>query len=419
MIADSQKVEALVIKVLDLAGRIYPRSRKHERYKTAEAFYANELLEHDTPLLEHEASEIQPDEETQEELLAEQICQSLDGESESQPELEALEHKSDREVIVECLELARQNKEAVEEEHIRLMSCNGVSTAAMLYKPKTEHKWYVPGIARVGGTSSFNAPPKMGKTTLLFHAIGAQTRGEAFLNEETYPGDVLYISEQTEEILIDQLEVITSLYGNEHVTIVPTERNGYPKKIIKDNGEVAFHFTRPSNWEAQLEFWSSLILKHHPKVLIIDTFVPFCHFKGGEMADPGVVTLRIGELKQMVFQIDHEIAILLINHTRKLNGRKGDSIDFDDMLYGPMRGCMDFNTMLKPVKDDSPQRVLDYEGRRPGKAAKPEVTIELTDSGYVVLPDLKEVARKSDQPVRELALELGVSKSTAARWKKG
>ena len=281
-------------------------------------------------------------------------------------------------------ELHLAELEAKREGEIHSVKSNTVTMADILAAPPRKVQAYIPHLAIGGGLAMLSAPPKEGKSTLLFHALGAMTTGKPFLGEPTNHAKIVYAFEQSEFILKTQLNEnpVPSLIGNKDIHIIPLEKNGKLSQIQEDEHGQMFAVRQPFlNWNEQVAYWVSELSNLKAEILVIDTFSAFALLAGGEVNDAGIIVQKLTTLKQAVYAYNCNAAIIINHHLRKIAA--GREPDFNDVAnsFG-MRAVPDSNLLLhNPKLMGRPNvRKLKIEGRF---GLVPDRYIELTPEGYV------------------------------------
>ncbi len=326
-------------------------------------------------------------------------------------------------------EIAGQTQEAEDRaEHaaelarIEALKKNTITIGDLLELPESNTKAYVPQLAVPGCVSMLSGDPKAGKSTLALWALGAMTHGQQFLGEDTHKVRVLYAIELSTPVLKQQLKQypIPSLVGNKEIEIITLENNGQFKTLDYDKSGKEFPVRVPwKNWGEQVTHWRTELERSQAKVIVIDTFSAYAMLGVGEANDPGIVVSRLTTLKQQVFSVNRDIAIVILSHLRKRSDNREP--DFADVAgsFG-MRAAPDINLLLyrpKSETEDSPVRVLKTEGRLglrdriirldadgyhlQDKLANPETDIQVRLQEFVT--DHPKILEKPDLTIREFA----------------
>jgi len=116
---------------------------------------------------------------------------------------------------------------------------------------------------------------------------------------------------------------------------------------------------------------------------------------GGESFDAGVVTEKLTHLKQEIFGINRDIAIVILHHLRKV--KEGDEPGFNDVANSfAMTAAPDSNMILwdPKIATDPNLRCIKVQGRY---GLVPNRSIRLTKDGYefVAKDDAERIKSKT------------------------
>jgi RecA-family ATPase len=273
--------------------------------------------------------------------------------------------------------------EALEQDRIEALTKNTITASDLWSLPKREIQSYIPNLAIAGGLTILCGDPKAGKTTFMLWALGALAQSKSFLDEETHAEKVLYATEQSSHIFKEQLTKIPAHKGNKTLNIIPLENNGVLTYSVDTDGVESVIRTPFISWSKQLEFWKTNLEKTKAKLLVVDTLLSFAHLQGGDSFDAGVMGQLLAQLKQSVFSVNRDIAIIVLHHLRK--GRGKGVKDFNSMAGSyALRASSDCNILL--LKGEKNRRVIKTESRM-GEVS--ERTIALDDEGYRVLNEMQ------------------------------
>jgi hypothetical protein len=165
-----------------------------------------------------------------------------------------------------------------------------------------EPRWAVPDLIPVGLTV-LGGRPKVGKSWLalqIAHAVGTPDGGMV-LGVKVEPGKVLYLA------LEDSPRRLKKRMEAQHVT----------------TADIVFHTGWPYFSEGGLSDLQTEVTTGDYKLVVIDTFAKA--LGRGDQNDVSEMTVIIGTLQRMA-QISN-IAVLLIDHHRKVNGFETSPID--------------------------------------------------------------------------------------------
>lgn len=177
-----------------------------------------------------------------------------------------------------------------------------------------------------------------GKSTLLFGLIAHVLTGKAFMNRETNPQRVLYLSEETRETVRDKLMTFR-IPDTDSLLLLTREgfRGG----------------TRGALYRYQREI--EHIVKHHRiELVIIDTFQSFSAIRGDGENSVGEVQAALAPLLKLSSQ---GVGVIIVHHHNKAEGEPRGST--------ALTGAMDviLNITRKGGEHAQNRRILEYEGR--------------------------------------------------------
>jgi AAA domain len=210
---------------------------------------------------------------------------------------------------------------------------------AVLDPPQT----VVPHLAWRGRLTLLAGREKDGKSTLASAAAAAVSRGAAFLEGPTLPGNVVYLALE---------EHLSDVAGRLH------RFDADPARVF-----IAGHDLDRSS--ADLERGTA---EHKPVLVIVDTLAAFV---GGDIEDAGSSAAWTPLMARFVrIARDHEVAVLLLHHARKSDGTYRDST--------AIGAAVDALIELRPDQDNLNVRRLRARARFPIS----DTSIELAENGY-------------------------------------
>lgn len=273
--------------------------------------------------------------------------------------------------------------EALEQDRIEALTKNTITASDLWSLPKREIQSYIPNLAIAGGLTILCGDPKAGKTTFMLWALGALAQSKNFLDEETHAEKVLYATEQSSHIFKEQLTKVPAHKGNKTLNIIPLENNGVLTYTVDTDGVESVIRTPFTSWSQQLEFWKINLEKTKARLLIVDTLLSFSQLQGGDSSDAGVMGQLLAQLKQSVFSVNRDIAIIVLHHLRK---ERGQSVKNFNAMAGSyaLRASSDCNILL--LKGEKNRRIVKTETRM---GEVPDRTIALGDDGYRVLNEME------------------------------
>lgn len=296
-------------------------------------------------------------------------------------------------------------------ERLRASAIDIVDLLESKQKPAIE---YIPDLAIAGGLTIFSGPSKSGKSVFWYHALAALANGSPFLDSAPLnPVPVVYATEISYNILRGEgqwRDVTPKLTKRGLLSFIPVERNGERVFHVNDEGETDVETRDISGWTQQVEFWVSHLKAKKAKILIIDTLMEFLLLRAGELFDPGVIRARLRELQKRVFEYDHSIAIVILHHTRKSQGRPGAAKSFDDAAGSFMLGAIT-NCNAIWSKTGKGLRKLQIQNRQ--RLSEPRTLLLQWGEGYQEAKDAAAAPENDQQQAIEEALlgnpELGHS----------
>jgi hypothetical protein len=232
------------------------------------------------------------------------------------------------------------------------------------------------GVIALGHITLLSALLKCGKSTLLALLLNALERGDDFLGFKTRPANVLYVTEESEQIWRD--ERIVPLGIADHVHFVNQPFLGKPS---------------PSEWVAFLDYLLGLHQRSKYDLLVIDTLTNLWPVRNENDAAEEVTALM--PLRKLTAA---GMAVLAVHHFGKADLSEGKGARGSTALGG----FVDVLLELKRFNPDEPAdrcRVLTGWGRFRGVPA--ELVIRLSDDGrhYAAEGDRREVTKRSTAEV--------------------
>lgn len=215
-------------------------------------------------------------------------------------------------------------------------------------RPDLEIEWYIPDWVPVGAKTIICAPPKCGKTVLLFHMLKAVIEGGEFLGKPCPPTRVLFFTEQTEQEFKRQICEVPGLIGNPNFYVLLAEEAPVELKT----------------WDDMIDFAEKYLAITKSKILVIDTFGSMAKLPQNGENDASVVQAHINKLNRL-FK-NRYLSVVLTHHTRKQSNDWRNKDESHDMTAA--RGSSAFiggggHLVFMSAPDNSCQRNFSFFGR--------------------------------------------------------
>jgi hypothetical protein len=324
---------------------------------------------------------------------------AVNGDNQHEPEIPevAPEDLSDFDVDLAMHE-AQQNEEA---ESLKASAIDLVDLLGAGQKPPVQ---YIPDLAIAGGLTMFSGSSKSGKSVFWYHALAALANGESFLGSEPLtPVPVVYASEISHNILRGEgqwRDVTPKVRKHGLLSFIPIERNGRRVIYLNDEGKLDAQTLDITTWSEQIEFWVSHLKAQKAKILVIDTLMEFLCLNAGELFDPGIIRARLRELQRRVFEYDRSVAVVILHHTRKAQGRSGAAKSFDDAAGSFMLGAItNCNAIWSVTGKDKQLRKLQIQNRQ--RLPQPRTLLLEWGKGYQEVQ--ADAPNEQDSPQQTIA----------------
>jgi len=230
-----------------------------------------------------------------------------------------------------------------------------------------EVPWIVrPWIAAGSITEIDGRPKAAGKSTFLVYLIAAVLDGEPFLGEPTSPSPVVLLSEQTP----------TSL----RVTLA---RAG-----LADREDLRILIWRDADGASWPDIVAAAVAECRrigARLLVIDTLPQFANLRGDAENDSGAALEAVRPLQAAAAG---GLAIAIARHDRKAGGDVGDSARGSSAFTG----AVDVVLALRRGDGQSRPTIRNLSALSRFDETPPEVVIELTPAGYVLLGSTEALA---------------------------
>jgi len=252
--------------------------------------------------------------------------------------------------------------EATEQEFERRITRNAIPACELIHAPKLVADEYIENLSIAGGLTILAGDPKVGKSTLLYHALGCLASDEPFLGAKCTNVSVLYQSELSANILQAQIEKVPGLTAARKVYFIPAENCAKITFDYDSHGERQVYREPYVVWGEQLKFWADQLRETGAKIFVLDTLMTFIGLEAGGLNDPAAVAGRVASLKRALLGVNSKISILILHHLRKGDGnREKGAIDMAGSYA--LRASSDINVSLISGGNATYLRGLKVESR--------------------------------------------------------
>lgn len=177
-----------------------------------------------------------------------------------------------------------------------------------------------------------------GKSTLLFALIAHMLAGKPFINRETKPQRILYLSEETRETVRDKL-ITFGIEDSDSLLLLTREafRGGTRGALLRHQPEI-----------------EQIVKRHAIDLIIVDTFQSFATIRGDGENSVGEIQAAIAPIVRLSSQ---GIGAIIVHHHNKSEGEPRGST--------ALTGAVDviLNIARKGGEHAQNRRILEYEGR--------------------------------------------------------
>lgn len=222
------------------------------------------------------------------------------------------------------------------------------------------------GIVRGATTELTGRAKASGKSTYLGHLCGAVLDGRPFLGQPTTYTPIVYLTEQPPA----SLRPLLARAGL-------TERDDLTLLLWKD--------TRGASWPDIVGAAVAECERIGATLLIVDTLPAFAGIRGDAENDAGAALQAIEPLQAAAAD---GLAVVVVRHERKGGGEVGDSGRGSSAFSGAV------DVILRLARKEQAPRptIRTLAALSRFDETPPEIVIELTDEGYIVLGDEASVA---------------------------
>lgn len=240
-------------------------------------------------------------------------------------------------------------------------------------------EWIAKPYVVVGGITELTGQIKSGKSTLLGYMVKRLVDGGDFLGEQTNPGPVIYLTEQTPTTFREILE-------RSHLS----ESN--------DLHILTWHDVRADKWPTVVQEAIDKAVREDARVLIIDTLPQFAGLRGDTENNAGDALEAILPVQAAA---QAGLAVIIVRHDRKSGGEVGSS-SRGSSAFG---GAVDIILQLKKAEGNARPTLRVLSALSRFDDTPQEITVERDDHGeYVVLgPDQAYEKNRIKQAISDLA----------------
>src|SRR3990167_8970763 len=228
--------------------------------------------------------------------------------------------------------------------------------------------WLWEGYIAFGEITLLSAFAKMGKTTLYTHLLKAIENNQQFLNLDTEPVKTLIVTEESK----------TTWQSRKENLELEATKTGLISR--------PFHSCPTHDqWRDTITEIRTLCQKHQIKLVVVDTIASL--WPAENENDSREVTKSLQPLHQLT---SNNIAVLLVHHTRKTEGKGGRATRGS----GALTAFVDFVLEIEDGNSGQNKRVIKAQSRY--EDTPKELVIELTEDGYTALGTHDQI-KKNDQ----------------------
>lgn len=223
--------------------------------------------------------------------------------------------------------------------------------------------WLWHGFLAQGAVTLLAARPKVGKSTLVYHAVKPLLEGSEFLGAVVQPCRVLILSEEPKALVRRRLRAL-----------------GLAER---DDLHFIFRLKDTPAWTDLLVLLRPMIERQGIGVLVIDTADKFWQ---GDFNAPHVSLAHMQPLLDLARELN--LAVLLLHHRRKAEGEEGTAVSYSHAITGAA------DIVIEMVREPHhPSRRLLKSLSRYEETPQ-QLVIELTLDGYRALGDPQTLAGK-------------------------
>lgn len=240
--------------------------------------------------------------------------------------------------------------------------------------------WLWDGYLATDAITLWSALWKAGKTTLLAHLYRSMGGGDEFCGRAVRPGSALVVSEESESVLADRRDKVGL---GDWIRFVIR-----PFKLKPD----------AKGWESFLDWLGQTLVDCPADLVVFDSLSNLWPVRNEN--DAGEVQAALMPLRA----VSEGRSLLLVHHARKGDGAEATSSRGSGALAAFADILVELRRFNPDARDDR-RRVLTGYGRY--DATPGELTVELTDDGYVAHGDRAEAVYAELAPLVRAVLPAG------------
>lgn len=236
--------------------------------------------------------------------------------------------------------------------------------------------WLIDNFAFLHGVSMLSGPPKSGKSTLTADALRCRETGEDFIGNQSRIGPTLLVTEEGGV-------PVRFKYG-ELSELAIFDQQAAGGETFRDT------LTRIGDWADQ---------QSEPALVVIDTLAAWGAVENEN--DAAEMTRVVNDVKALAMA--KNVGILLIHHSRKGGGERGEAIRGS----GAVLAVMDHVMEITPVRDESNQRRIHVMSRVLPEDTGWLVDFDSTERRYTV------ITKQAEEQMTQAAIEADVARIPA------
>jgi hypothetical protein len=266
-----------------------------------------------------------------------------------------------------------------------------------------EPEWVWDGFVARGWLTIISAPPKAGKTTLVFGLLAAVAKRQpAFLDRPVSSSGALVLSEERQGSLAEK-DKRWQLSGGDIHFLLQASTGGTP-------------------WPEIVRQAVAYCVAEELDVLVVDTFAAWSGLAGDDENSSGATLERIAPLQEAAAA---GLAVIVVSHDRKSGGKHGQGIRGSNALAGAVDILVQVD---RPGDELARQGVRVLYGTSRTEKTPEEIAIELTDDRYEARGDtetvrtelettkiVNEILGAGQATTKDLADALDIPQSTVRR----
>ena len=217
-------------------------------------------------------------------------------------------------------------------------------------RPDQEVEWYAPYWIPVGAKTILCAPPKCGKTILMFHMLKSVLDGVKFCGQQCVKQKVMYLTEQTEYEFKRQIKEIPGLLGNPNMYVLLAEN--FPEEL--------------HTWKMTLQWIDKMMKAVGANILVVDTFLSYAKLPDEGENDSATIQNALNDMN-FLFKTP-ERAVVLCHHSKKKPDEDRYN-KYDPLALESIRGSSAFSggaghiVLMHAPSRKSTERRFNFVGR--------------------------------------------------------